>query len=349
MILINLQMNEINIDDIKLKPLLDTLWFGKLEDKVYFSEPYADYISNSRLGLLKREGPKAFFDGFAGQSGYNPSFLLGTLVHSYTLQRDLFEIVDVVDLPTAKLGGMADYMYKYYLAGDLSKERFFEASDKIDYYKDKFTSALLEQTIEKCTPYWEGRKAFEEQYTGGKELLYCDPVMREKAYGCISALEKNPYVQRLLHPVDMLGNECLTLNEYAILIDVEVSVDGHEPFIVKLKAKLDNMTLDKTSNILTINDVKTTIKDTRKFYEAVHDYQYMRELSMYATLGSLVAEKYYGMQNPEIRGNFLVVTTKEPYYTTVFPMNKELWLDGVKEFKYLLKVVCHYKYYGYEQ
>jgi hypothetical protein len=43
------------------------------------------------------------------------------------------------------------------------------------------------------------------------------------------------------------------------------------------------------------------------------------------------------MPNPIIKGNFLVVSTKDPYYTAVYPMNKQLFTKGIEEYKHLLK------------
>lgn len=52
---------------------------------------------------------------------------------------------------------------------------------------------------------------------------------------------------------------------------------------------------------------------------------------------SLYAAREYGMLNPIIKGNFLVVSTKEPYYTAVYPMNPTLFKRGIEEYKHLLK------------
>ena len=40
------------LSEIKLTPLLDTLQLVKISDSEYFSPKYGEYISNSRLGFL---------------------------------------------------------------------------------------------------------------------------------------------------------------------------------------------------------------------------------------------------------------------------------------------------------
>lgn len=69
-----------NLDDIKITPLLDTLRLEKISDSIYFSEPYRNYVSNSRLGLIYDseiglETPEKFFEGFKPK--YSAAFDLG--------------------------------------------------------------------------------------------------------------------------------------------------------------------------------------------------------------------------------------------------------------------------------
>ena len=62
-----------NLKEIKLEPLLDTLTLTQISDDNYFSEKYSKYVSNSRLGKLnpKQGGsPEQFFAPFVS-SGYS--------------------------------------------------------------------------------------------------------------------------------------------------------------------------------------------------------------------------------------------------------------------------------------
>ena len=63
---------------------------------------------------------------------------------------------------------------------------------------------------------------------------------------------------------------------------------------------------------------------------------------MYAYLLSLCAKKFFNLDNPKIKGNFLVVSTIPNYYTKVVPMTKKMYLQGFKEFSQLLKLVAYY-------
>lgn len=63
------------IKQVKITPLLDTLKLEDIDDDIYFSQYCKEYISNSRLGKLVKEGVESFFKNES--SPYNPSFETG--------------------------------------------------------------------------------------------------------------------------------------------------------------------------------------------------------------------------------------------------------------------------------
>jgi hypothetical protein len=330
---------------IKLTPLLDTLYLGKLEDAIYFSPKYSNYISNSRLGLLKKEGEEAFLKGFVNQ-GFNQSFFTGSLVHELCLQSDLFELAPDLMKPSAKLGAMADHLYPSFLANNIvPDEDIYQASDVVNYYKGKMNEDKCSFVRGNCVDYWKARKQFESTYNTNKTVEYADSKLIETVLGCTQALSDNKLVQDLLHPKNSFGLDIISENEQAVLLDIQVDIEGEDSFIVHLKAKIDNYTIDKEANIITVNDVKTCSRDTRMFNEVIDMYSYNRELAWYAMLLNLCCEKYYNMHNPIVKGNFLVVSTSHPYYSSVHTMNKKLFMDGIQDYKHLLKQACSCLYY----
>lgn len=334
-------MNNVPLDNIKITPLLDTLRLEKISDAEYFSIRYKNYISNSRLSLInpKSEGsPEKFFEGF--KSGFNPSFILGSTVHELVLQPDLFELADDVQRPTAKLGAVADELYYISKERKPSKEEVNKAALKVDYYKGNLDEKKLANLYEKCIPYWDSRRQFESTYVGDKELIYLDSKSRETVCKCVTALKNNKNVQEILHPKSLIEpviSEC----EQAILLDIMVEIpDKNEKFTLKLKSKLDNYTIDKDMNVICVNDVKTLGKILSEFNNNVDKFSYNRELAMYSWLLSLCAKKFYNMDKPTIKGNYLVVSTVPDYYTKVVPMTKKMYKQGWNEFVYLLKFIA---------
>ena len=121
------------LDKIKLTPLLDTLRLWKIDDEVYFSSEYKDYISNSRLNLIDPEkggSPEKFFEGF--KPVYSSSFTTGSFTHELILQGELFELVETVDKPTAKLGALADRLYSKSLSDqDIINEAIIQSTHSL--------------------------------------------------------------------------------------------------------------------------------------------------------------------------------------------------------------------------
>lgn len=326
------------ISQIKIKPLLETLQLENISDSIYFSNRYKNYISNSRLGLLKSKGAKAFFEGI--KSEYNPSFKFGGDLHALCLQPEAFELIDSVFKPTAKAGLMADILYD---AEGLTPtdDEIKSASYIIGYYKDKLTTNRLKEFREKAEPYWRDRYIYEQKNPfkeGNKERIYTDEKSVGLLKSCLEAVSNNSDFQNLLHPQGLIENP-YSANEQTILLDVEITIPEYEPRIYKLKAKLDNFTIDKEENIITVNDLKTTSRLAKDFDPEYFSYQ--REIGFYSMLLKLCSKKFFDLDNPQVKGNFLVVSTVPDFNTLVYPMTDKLYKSGINEALYLLKVVAY--------
>lgn len=337
--MIHLNLFDLNI---KITPLLDTLCLEKISDETYFSNKYSNYISNSRLSLINpsQDGsPEKFFEGFKPK--YSAAFDLGSGVHCMCLQSDLYTICDEVNKPTAKMGALADRLYPIYKQGIITDEDIIEQATIIDYYGGSLSDSKISNIREKCASYWEGRRAFESSYLGKKEPLYFDSKSRQTVLNCVEALNKNTKIQDLLHPKGIIEDPIYD-TEQAILLEVKVEIDEYPEFRLRIKSKLDHYSIDKELNTITVNDVKTIGKIVSEMDSNIKRFHYNRELAMYAWLLSLCAEKFYNMKSPMVKGNYLVVSTIPQYYTKVLPMTKGMFMEGWKEFEYLLKLVARY-------
>lgn len=339
--------------DIKLEPLLDTLRLEKIDDKIYFTSPvYKNRISNSRLGLLnpRQDGsPEKFFAGF--KSSFNPSFALGSAVHEQVLQPHLFKLAEDTGKPTAKMGGMADELYDIYCQREITDDDIIKASDKIEYYKGKMTPDRIQEVRTKCSTYWSVRYKQELNLEETKEVRYLDYPMLEKAKSCIEALQSNKLVMDLLHPKGIIEDpisEC----EQAILLDVKAIMPNGKEVILHLKAKLDNYTIDTESNVIKINDVKTHGQMLNTFDDAKVKYYYNREIAMYMYLLQIVAKQIYNMDNPKKQANYLVVSTVPNFYSKVVPLTFDEIRNGFHEFQTLLRYSAYlmcYKGYSFDE
>jgi hypothetical protein len=325
---------------LKITPLIDTLCLQKISDAEYFSKKYSNYISNSRLSLINPDqdgSPEKFFNGF--KSSFSSAFELGSGVHELILQGDLFEMCNIVDKPTAKMGALADKLYYPYLkSGEITDEDIIEQATIVDYYGGKLSPTRLTEVRNKCSQYWKDRSDFESHYKGNKEVLYYDPKSREIITNCVNALNNNRKVRELLYPTGLI-NDPLSETEQAILLDVLVENDN-DKFKLRLKSKLDHYSIDTDTNTITVNDVKTIGKIVSEMENNIAKFHYNREIAMYSWLLSLCAKKFYNMDNPTVKGNYLVVSTIPQHYTKVLPMTKSMYREGWEEFRKLLKLVA---------
>lgn len=328
------------LSEIKLTPLLDTLQLVKISDAEYFSPKYGECISNSRLGLLNpRQGgsPESFFTGFKDE-GFISSLVIGSAVHELVLQNENFELAPALGKPTAKMGAMADELYPVWLEHPIRTSDITEASNKINYYKGKLTPDRIKQVNEQCIPYWKARKQLVSN--SDKELIYLDDKSRDTVYNCVEALTNNPQVQELLHPSGLIDAP-ISLNENALLLDVQAECPNGKTFIIHLKAKLDNFTIDLESDTVVVNDVKTIGKVVSEIDSNISKYHYSRELAMYLFLLRLYVIKEYGIENPTMKANYLVVSTVPQYYTKVRAMTKKECYAGLHEFRTLLRYAAY--------
>lgn len=340
--------NNIDLSNIKLTPLIDTLRLEDISDEIYFSEKYSEYISNSRLRLIDPNdggSPEKFFEGLQNNKIYSDSLIFGSAVHELFLQKDEFKVIDSVNRSTGKCGFIADIIYDK--SGKLpADEIILDAAKEVDYYHGLLTENQLIKLKSNIEKYLKDRADFENNTELDKTPIYLDEKSRDKLYLCLEALNNNSKIMSLVNPKGILKDPICS-NEATILLDVEVKVDDKEPFILRLKSKLDHYSIDEESSIITINDLKTTGKMVNVFNESIQTYHYYRELAMYSWLLDLCGKKFYNLNNCTIKGNFLVVSTIPNYYTKVVPMTKKLYKQGWEEFTYLLKLVAYYKAYGY--
>ena len=334
------------LKQIKITPILDSLKLEDISDKEYFGKKFSNYISNSRLGVLKKDGVKVFFEGIP--QTYNPSFEFGSLVHQQVLEPNKATVIEGVFKPTAKAGLMANALYKNDGTTPTDDE-IKSQSYIIGYYKDKLTETRIKEFRQKAEPYWRDRYIYEQNNPfkeGDIERIYTDEKSFETLTNCLRTLEENNEIQKLLHPTGLV-EEPIVMNEHTILMDIKMEVPDYKPRIYKLKAKLDNFSIDKEEGSITVNDLKTTSRPAKDFEPSYFSYQ--REIAFYSYLLKLAAQKFYNIDNPTLKGNFLVVSTIPEYNTLVYPMTPKLFKSGWEEVKYLLKTVAYFNQVkGYE-
>lgn len=317
---------------IKVYPLLDTLQVLDISDEVYFND-YKDYISNSRLSLINPDQGGSVEKFLAKEKINSSSLLLGSAVHAEVLQPGEFNIVGGVSRPTAKMGLMADELFKYYLDG-ITDDLIIEASNKINYYKGKMNDSRIAEVRDKCLDYWSKRL-----HTSGDNNMYLDDASYVKYGGCVKSIDSNSEIQKLLHP-EGLFDEPITKNELAITIEIRaVNTDTGQVIDLPFKAKIDNFSIVDNDTII-LNDLKTTGHLLNDFPDSFEKYHYYRQMGVYAWLVKLASSKYTNTPIGSFMANMLVVSTVPEYDSRVFRVKTSDIIRGFNEFKSLLHRVA---------
>ena len=311
----------------------------KLTDEEYFSEKYKDYISNSKLGLINTEeggSVDKFVSGFKKE--YVPAFEIGTAIHSMILQPDYFEIPDITK-PNGKLGAFAESVYNFRSKNNSIQKSVELASDFIGYYSGKLSEKRLKTAIKESLDFYLKRIKFIGSL---KTPLFLSNSHYDIFQKCMASVTSSGF-NKILTPEGLLIAPEV-YNEYAILAEVKI---GNK--IIKVKAKLDNFTIDEETNTLTLNDLKTTGKPSNYFMgNYIHSegnkiwidgsfqkYRYYRQIAMYMWLLQAAIKVTKGIVY-NTKANILVIETIPPFGTRVCKISNNSVKAGIDEFKKLL-------------
>lgn len=291
-------MREI-LEQFKIEIIPNSIKRVQMSDDVYFGPDYKDYVSNSKLGLLNPEqggSPQKFLEGFKS-SGSTDFFALGSAVHQLTLEKNDYELSNIVKL-SGKLGQFAnllidslekenklDYVLKEceksndlfdnflnLVINDKSIEKLVTlAIIDADYYTDSIVNykgvglpARLIDALSKTFNYLITDKP--EYSETNKKYIYLQSDLYNKCVSCTNSLNNNKSIQDLLNNGDSYAED-------VILADAKITfpVNFNDFFsdsvetIVKLKIKIDNWTIDHEKKHFVLNDLKTTGKPIQYF------------------------------------------------------------------------------------
>ncbi len=330
---------------VYLEVIPESIQLIKMDDSTYFSKEYSDYISNSKLGLIDPEtggSPEKYREGFKG--GYSESFELGGAIHSMLLQPNEYCIPEI-NKPSGKLGLFIEHVYSLRQKGNSIIDSINLASESADYYKGKLSKKRLDTAIRESLDFYLKRIHFKEDLS--KTPLFLSSTMSDKFNKCMTSIAENKNFMDTLYPQGLIVPTEF-FNEYAILCEVKITGDIEK--IVKVKAKLDNFTVDHETNTVVLNDLKSSGRPAAYFMGnnitdetgqkvwipgSFEKYKYYRQIGMYLWLLQAALNKQ-DIKKFNYKANILVVETIPEFKTKICPISKK-WIDkGLKDFKKLL-------------
>ena len=340
--------------------ILDRIEIGKvidyqlvdIPDEVYFGKKYSNWVSNSKLSLINPDeggSPEKFYKGLGENKIYSDALVFGSAIHELILQPELFMLNETIDRPSGKPGFMFDYIIDNGLVVD--RNSIIEAAGVVDYFKGNPKEEKIQELLEKHKDYYDYMYSEDKCYDNeAVTQIYLSSYDRMRAKACINSIKNNNSFRNLLTPGYAYIPPTIK-NEATVLMTVEVKVpkdNSFEIIPIKLKGKLDNFTVDYEDETLKLNDLKTTGKDIPNFGESFEKYHYSRQMGLYLwMLKSIYADERH--KHFDIGANMLVVQTKSPYTSKVFPVSLTTIQSGLKEASQLIKRVGFHTLYGFDK
>lgn len=139
----------VNLSDIKLVPNLESVCREKISDSIYFSEKYADYISNSRLKLIDPDtlgSPSLYKLGL--QDYTTSSLILGTCIHLGILQPEELNLINCPIKITPKLKLVVERIYKLRKKELPIYSCIIQACEEVRYYENKLTPSRIKTILQ---------------------------------------------------------------------------------------------------------------------------------------------------------------------------------------------------------
>lgn len=335
---------EVNLNDIRIYPILESIHREKISDEVYFSEKYRDFISNSRLKLInpiQGGNPQLYKTGFDGSK--TSSLFLGSAIHCLLLQKDEFKLGPDLNKPSAKLGLVIDSIKNYRKQGLSIFDSINKACQTIGYYANSLNVSRINQIIRDGLYYYIKSKNVSE------DVILASAKDINTITNCLNNLNNSREVQKILYPTDIFGDPIPTFNEEAFFLDFKCVYEGKE-HIIKFKMKADNWNIDIENKIITLNDLKTTSKFACKFMDhSWINFNYDRQFAGYIYVLLRYCEKEYGYNSKDwtVKANVIVSETTSDNRCKVYPITLDMLQDGRKEFCKLLKMVGYCEMFDY--
>ena len=324
--------------NVVLSVVKNSVKVEKVSDYEYFNgEEYSEMVDNSSLGLINYSQGGSVERYLKGFDNTKKSYLeVGSAVHAMMLENCY--VLSEYEIPSSRrLLEVIDYMFD---------SCSFDVNDKISVMEALKTSAIdvgynnghvTDKTIlsmyEKSIGYIGER--WKDYQSGYKDfMIYLPKNSLDTVKACCKALIDNKRIYQLMYPEEDDLVSYQSLNEYAITVDVKVSVDDKE-IILRLKGKLDNLVMNDYS--YTINDLKTSFHSAKDFNESYKRYHYYRQAAFYRFLCACAfpEKKFSGF-------NFMCVSTYD--FTTCIRRATENEMQyGKEEFTRLLVLIATVK------
>lgn len=310
----------------------------KMSDLDYFAHPG---VSNSKLSLInyKQGGSQVKYTmGFDEEKAYRKSLETGTNIHLAILEPSRYIVSETIK-PSGKVGPVMERIIHHRKQMSIL-DSINKACEEVDYGQ----SYMLKTRLDKLKSGWEYYKFLRK----ANDMICMSEDVFEAVTKAVESLRANQEATTLLNPMERdVFNEHAYFKEYALQIPVS-GMDFPMPTTLTLKCKIDNWSIDYVNKIVTLNDLKSTSNSIDLFDGYLEEYpvpryvvgsfqkwHYYRQMAFYLDILASHVQKHYG-KGYIFECNMIVVETRPPYQSRVFPVSRETLEYGRKEYQRLL-------------
>lgn len=309
----------------------------------FYSQPF--FFSYSSLKLLLW-CPQAFKEKYIDKKSVEKiekHLVNGKLIHCLLLDDSAFRnnfILSPTTVPTGNTKLVVDRVFRHFT--ELS------ASDDIRGQLQEFDGAILDILLD-----MDLHQNLKTDVQRVAKIITDDTVayfnfLKDKGNKTIVDVETLTYCRSIVDSIKE-NNEILELMglDSASQFDSDITVDNEKELRITLatfnfgiKGILDNIVIDKTNNIIRINDLKCTSKPLTEFTDSVEFYSYWLQAVIYHSLiivhyRDLISSGY------KVEFRFIVVDSFGQIYPfLVTPSTLSKWSKQFKE--WLIKADYHY-------
>jgi uncharacterized protein YnzC (UPF0291/DUF896 family) len=300
------------------------------------------YVSASSLKHLSPQDggcPQKFLDFVNGDLEQKESASLdrGNLVHKFAESPEEFIVSDVVEPSemgvkwTLEVKKLIDEKGTDIYEDDESVAIILKAKENVGAYKNiKKVEVIVEKFQKECEDYLN----FLYKADG---KIAMTPATRKIVEACNNSLYSNLHINSLLF--NKLGN----FEEFKELVIIWTR--NLDDVAIKMKAKLDDVTVYHDEKVIHINDIKTTSKALSLFQYEFRNYRIYRQMAFYVEairhrFSDLILAGY------KIRINLCVVETVGYFNSAPVTLSNDWVQKGEREIKDLLRRVLYHQKSG---
>lgn len=298
------------------------------------------YVSSSSLKHINPDegGSPANFKSFieGGQDiSDKPYIQLGQHIHTWHEDRENFAIAEVPK-PTEKLGEIADKIIELVQQGNIYDDALVKYVIESTNYQANWK---METRITKVN---DGTFEYINEVLEAKEnnQIFMTVSEAEKVQNATEAIQNHPAASKLIF-VDQDFSDLKHFKELIIIREIAIGETR-----LKLKSRIDNITIDVENRVVKLVDLKTTSQGVHAYLKSFKHWRTYRQLAFYKSMLSWWVHQTFGGRGWRFEYYIIGVETNKLQQCVVYRIDSQWIKKGSEEAMSLLHRIAYHKHTG---